>query len=94
MPDPLSVRSPQSGTKEPKSVWSKEISRADESVTCFCGAKLNEWRDENGNCWAVAKDGEMDFGTHEERVAFFWQPQNDGDPWHGFPVAGQERTGV
>jgi hypothetical protein len=79
----------QSGTKDPKSVWSKEISRADECHT-FCGAKLNGWRDENGNCWAVAKDEEIGFGTHEERVAFFWEPRNDGDPWHGFPVAGRK----
>jgi hypothetical protein len=34
-------------------------------------------------------DGEMDFGTHGERVAFFWEPKNDRDPWHGFPVAGR-----
>jgi hypothetical protein len=84
----LDVHRSQSGTKQPKSIWNSELSRADECHT-FCEAELNGWSDDNGNCWSVAKDGEMDFGTHEERVAFFWAPQNDGDPWHGFPVAGR-----
>lgn len=84
----LDVHWSESGTKHPKSIWNKKLSRADECHT-FCEAKLNEWRDQNGDCWAVAKDGDMDFGTHEERVAFFWEPKNDGDPWHGFPVAGR-----
>jgi hypothetical protein len=84
----LDVHRSESRTRHPKSIWNKKLSRPDECHT-FCEAKLREWRDEHGDCWAVAKDGEMDFGTHEERVAFFWEPKNDRDPWHGFPVAGR-----
>jgi hypothetical protein len=77
-----------SGTKHPKSIWNPEVSRAEECHT-FCGAKLQEWHDKNGDCWAIARDGQVDFGTHEERVAFFWAPKNTTDPWHGFPVGGR-----
>jgi hypothetical protein len=85
----LDAHRSESGTKHPKSIWNKSISRADE-CHMFCQAKLRAWHDSYGNCWAIARDGDNAFGSHGERLAFFWAPINDPDPWHGFPVAGRK----
>ena len=74
------------GTKNPKSIW--QLSRANECHT-FCGAQLQQWSDKDGDYWAVARDGQEDFGTRGERVAFFDAPVNNTDPWHGYPVGGK-----
>ncbi len=85
----LNVHRSKTATKHEKSIWDESLSRGDECHT-FCEASLRKWHDTDGNCWSVVKEGETAFGTRGERVAFFWLPQNDGDPWHGFPVT---RTG-
>ena len=82
----LHVHRSASGTRHPKSIWL--LLPADECHT-FCEARLQEWNDKNGDYWAVAKEGGGDFGTRGERAAFFDAPQNDTDPWHGYPVGGQ-----
>jgi hypothetical protein len=81
----LHVHRSKTATKHEKSIWNETLSRGDECHT-FCEASLQKWNDADGNCWSVVKEGGTAFGTRDERVAFFWFPQNDGDPWHGFPV--------
>ena len=56
-----------SGTKHPKSIWNPEVSRAEECHT-FCGAKLQEWHDKNGDCWAIARDGSQIYKLHVLRL--------------------------
>jgi len=75
-----------SSTTHPKSIW--EISRPDECHV-FCTAESESWADQNGDLWAVARDGEPHYGTRRERMAFFDAPVNQSDPWHGFPVGGR-----
>jgi|SwirhisoilCB2_FD_contig_61_10275224_length_763_multi_3_in_0_out_0_1 hypothetical protein len=72
-----------SGTRHLKSIWN--LSRPDECHV-FCAARLGKWADAVGNYWAVAKDGEGNFGDSRERMAFFPVPTNVTDRWHGFPV--------
>lgn len=74
------------GTKNPKSIWC--LSPADECHT-FCEAEIQQWSDKNQDYWAVARDGENNFGTRGERVAFFDSPVNKTDTWHGYPVGGK-----
>jgi hypothetical protein len=83
----LNVHRSRSGTRHNKSIWNGDLSRGDE-CHAFCEAHLQKWHDGEGDCWSVAKDeGGIPFGTRDERLAFFWAPQNDPDPWHGFPVS-------
>lgn len=77
-----------SDTKHAKSVW--KLSRPDECHT-FCISELHGWLDKDGHRWAVASDGDGDLGTRGERLAFFWSPANQHDPWHGFPVSAGRR---
>jgi hypothetical protein len=74
------------GTKNPKSIW--QLDRQSECHT-FCEAELRQWSDKAGDYWAVAGEGQENFGTRGERVAFFDAPVNSGDPWHGYPVGGK-----
>ena len=78
-------RSP-SGTTHPKSIWN--ISRPDE-CHYFCSGNILPWKDEDGNCWSIGRDAREVLGTRGERVAFYQQPVNQVDPWHGFPVGGR-----
>lgn len=73
-----------SGTKHQKSIWAESWSRAEE-CHIFCEAKIEQWSDKNGDCWSVAKENQY-YGTRREKVAFFDAPQNNADPWHGYPV--------
>lgn len=82
----LNVHRSKTGTKHNKSIWNEGLSRGDECHT-FCEAHIHKWSDEEGDCWSVVKEGEAPFGTRDERLAFFWEPQNDGESWHGFPVS-------
>lgn len=72
--------------KHPKALWA--IPRADECHT-FCTSEGHGWSDDNGDCWAVAMDARRELGRNGERVAFFPEPTNDHDPWHGYPVSGR-----
>lgn len=76
-------------TKHAKSLW--RISRPEECHT-FCEAELGNWVDSVGNYWSISRDAMIELGKLGERVAFFDSPQNNGDPWHGYPVGG--RRGV
>lgn len=71
------------GSSKRKSLWA--IARPDECHT-FCSAKTEAWLANDGNLWAVAEEGGPAFGTLNERLAFFWAPSNETDPWHGHPV--------
>ena len=82
----MDVHRGASSTKHPKSVWA--IDRPDECHT-FCTAEAGGWTDQLGHYWNVAREGESDFGTRGERLAFFSSPSNVNDPWHGFPVGGR-----
>jgi hypothetical protein len=81
----LDAHQSASCTKHQKSVWSDKWSRADE-CHIFCEAKIRKWIDKNGDCWSVTREGDEDYGPRREIVAFFDAPQNDTDPWHGYPV--------
>jgi hypothetical protein len=81
----LNAHRSKSGTKHDKSIWNPDLSRGDECHT-FCEASILKWHDGEGDCWSVVKDGAIQYGTRDERLAFFWAPQNEIDPWHGFPV--------
>jgi len=85
----LDAHRSESGTRHQKSIWNDDLSRNDECHT-FCEANIEQWHDKDGNCWSVVTGKTVYFGTRKEWVAFFWMPQNDVDPWHGFPVS---RTG-
>lgn len=81
----LHVHRSKTGTRHKKSIWNEGLSRGDECHT-FCEAHIQKWHDKEGDCWSVADEGAIPFGTRDERIAFFWAPRNDADPWHGFPV--------
>lgn len=72
--------------KRPKSLW--EVARRVECHT-FCNAQLERWYDAQGNAWSVTEDESVPLGTRGECVAFFDEPTNPTDPWHGYPVGGR-----
>lgn len=73
-----------------KSRWS--ITAADE-CHCFCHASDSNWDSGDGNKWFLSRSGEP-IGTNNEVVAYFPEPSNPGDPWHGFPVSSAPRATV
>ena len=78
-------RSPSDTTYQ-KSIW--KIPRHDE-CHFFCIGNISCWIDSGGNRWSISKDAGVVMGTRGERVAFYQQPVNQTDPWHGFPVGGK-----
>lgn len=71
------------GDGQHKTCW---IIEHEAEFLIFCDADENEWKDEApGNYWGIRRDSEP-IGENEERVAKFPVPQNDDDPWHGYPV--------
>lgn len=83
----LNYHRSSTGTIHKKSIWI--LSPADE-CHAFCKAEMGNWRDVGGDYWAISSDGQIEFGTRGERVAFFDSPQNITDPWHGYPVGGKK----
>ena len=70
------------GDPSKKTVW---IITHDEEYTLFCDAEGSDWKDAPGNYWGLKK-GAPPLGQDDERIAKFPVPQNDHDPWHGYPV--------
>jgi hypothetical protein len=79
-------RSPSGTHKGKKALWA--IARDDECHT-FCEAEIGKWSDAQGNYWAVSVDARVVLGRNDERLAFFDEPVNTPDPWHGYPVSGR-----
>lgn len=46
---------------------------------------------ENSGQFSILDNGAEILGLDEERLAFFPDPQNSGDPWHGYPVLSSDR---
>lgn len=64
-----------------KTIW---VISEHEEYAVFCCADDGKWKDDPGNYWGI-KNGEI-LGENDERVAKFPVPQNQHDPWHGYPV--------
>ena len=86
----LNYHRSHSGTRDKKSVWA--IPRPQECHT-FCTAEAESWIDGRGNYWAVAATEDENLGEDGERVAFFENPNNPNNPWHGFPVGRRRGKG-
>lgn len=82
----LNYHRSQTSTKHEKACW--DVPREDE-CHCFCESEIHQWVDPKGNLWYVSDGGSVILGKDGERLAFFDEPENDGDPWHGFPVSGR-----
>jgi hypothetical protein len=82
----LNCHRAESGTQHPKSIWAIAVQ---EECHRFCEAEIFDWSDSDGNYWSISKDGEIELGTRGERLAYFNAPQNERDPWHGYPVGGR-----
>jgi hypothetical protein len=41
---------------------------------------------ENNKLFSVINNGDEILGENGERIALFWPPANDDEPWHGFPI--------
>lgn len=45
------------------------------------------WKDERQQgLYSIVDKGKEVLGENDERLAFFPEPSNDVDPWHGYPV--------
>jgi len=70
--------------KEHKTTWilkkneQYEVFRVSDEGKWFCGKR-------NG-LFSILDKGGVIMGTNEERLSFFPQPVNPGDPYHGYPV--------
>ena len=83
----LYIHQSPSGTSHPKSIWA--LTPPAECHT-FCEAELQNWRDDQQNCWSISQDAKVEFGTRGERIGFFVYPgDNPTVPWHGYPVGGR-----
>lgn len=71
-----------------KSQW---VLTRPEECHLFCQACLLKSEEGALGYWFISRGGKRIFGTRQERVAFFEAPQNQTDPWHGYPVSGARR---
>jgi hypothetical protein len=44
----------------------------------------------NNGLFSLLDGGKEVLGNAEERLAYFVKPNNNGDPWHGYPVFSEE----
>src|SRR5215470_11866459 len=68
--------------------WLETLSEDDE-FSVFDGADEMEIADQDKNLYGALPEGENSLrllGIYQEQIAKFWGPQNEQEPWHGFPV--------
>lgn len=65
-----------------KSTWA--ISRDDEAKRFFCAFDHDRKSEEYPGLWHIETGGDF-IGTAKELIAFFPEPINVDDAWHGYP---------
>ena len=66
-----------------KSKWRLKLN---EQYEVFRLADEGDWMDaESEGLYSIVDKGKEVLGENSERIAFFPKPQNDADPWHGYP---------
>jgi len=60
----------------------------------FCQSQtLNSFDNQRPGYWYVSVGARDVIGTKKQRLAFFEQPVNATDAWHGYPVGGTHNSG-
>ncbi len=73
---------------ENKNKW---VLKQNEQYEVFRVSDEGVWNCKNNNgLFSILENGQIVFGTKEERLSFFPTPVNDKDAWHGFPVNSAE----
>jgi len=78
------------GRRVMKSQWA--IERKEECTT-FCETRRMASQDDPAGVWYIGQDAYVVIGQDQERMAFFREPVNPNDPWHGYPVGGTRARG-
>lgn len=78
-------------TAKNKKGKNKFILKKSEQYEVFRVADEEIWFCKTNRClFSILDNGNEIFGFLEERLAYFQPPQNNGDPWHGYPVFSSE----
>lgn len=60
--------------------------KRNEQYEVFRLADEGDWMDaDSDGLYSIVDNGKEVLGENCERIAFFPKPQNDADPWHGYP---------
>lgn len=78
------------GRKPDKNYWEPAFTPGEE-YALFDHAETEEWSDTQDHLWGIVDGGKTILGLRGEKIARFPAPQNDSDPWHGYPVSPKDR---
>lgn len=81
---PVVYHNKTAGNNKHKTLW---VLKQNEQYEVFRISDEAQWLcKKNKGIFSILKNGEIIFGTNEERLSFFPTPVNSIDPWHGYPV--------
>lgn len=85
---PVGYHNKSAKTKKDKGKW---ILKQGEQYEVFRLSDEGEWKCiPNQGLFSILENGNVIFGENEERLAYFPNPQNKNDEWHGYPVHSSE----
>lgn len=85
---PVSYHNKTAAPRKDKTTW---ILKKNEQFEAFKVSDEKKWfcQKKNG-LFSILDGGNVIMGSNEERLSFFPNPVNPGDPFHGFPISSGE----
>lgn len=82
---PVHYHNKSASQNERKTKW---VLKQGEQYEVFRISDEGEWNCKvNKGLFSILSNGNEILGENEERLAFFPNPQNSSDSWHGFPIS-------